>query len=210
MTDALPAPMEDAESVPAMSVPDDAALLGRAVRELEPHEVTRPDADVSTPRRFDEAPRALAPRVQTWWRIGFALNAVVPSILLGAVSWFGAFERSVPHVVAAAGAPWLVAGLLALRIPARRYAAWRYRVTPDALRLDRGVMFRVESVVPYTRIQHVDTEQGPLERLLGLSHVTVHTASGSGSNLTIPGLTPEDGHALREHLAMLAGVVEPL
>jgi len=104
----------------------------------------------------------------------------------------------------------VVAGAVAMRIPGRRYAAWRYRVTPDALRLDRGVMFRVESVVPYTRIQHVDTEQGPLERMLGLSHVTVHTASGSGSSLTIPGLTPEDGHALREHLAMLAGVVEPL
>jgi len=159
---------------------------------------------------FDEAPRALAPRVQLWWRIGFLLNAVVPSALLGAMSWFVFFERSALYASAAGAVPWLVAGLVGLRIPGRRYAAWRYRVTSDALRLDRGVMFRVESVVPYTRIQHVDTEQGPLERLLGLSHVTVHTASGSGSSLTIPGLTPEDGHALREHLAMLAGVVEPL
>jgi membrane protein YdbS with pleckstrin-like domain len=83
-------------------------------------------------------------------------------------------------------------------------------VTTDALRLDRGVMFRQESVVPYTRIQHVDTEQGPIERALGLSRVTVHTASGTSSSLTIPGLAPADAEALRERLAQLAGAVEPL
>jgi membrane protein YdbS with pleckstrin-like domain len=190
MTDAHGAPLDDAlhGDVRLVDSPRDDARLGLA----------------------DAAPRCLAPRVQLWWRIGFLLNAVVPSLLLGALAWFAVFARSVPHAVAAAALPWLVAILVAVRIPGRRYAAWRYRLTPDALRLDRGVMFRVESVVPYTRIQHVDTEQGPLERLLGLSHVTVHTASGSGSSLTIPGLVPDDGHALREHLAMLAGVVEPL
>jgi len=185
MTDAQAAPLDDVDAAPV--------------------EVTPVEGPV-----FDEQPRALAPRIQALWRIGFFLNAIAPSVMLGAVSWFGVFDESVPHAAAAAAFPWLVASLLALRVPARRYAAWRYRVTPDALRLDRGVMFRVESVVPYTRIQHVDTEQGPLERMLGLSHVTVHTASGSGSSLTIPGLTPDEGHALREHLAQLAGVVEPL
>lgn len=198
MTDAPAAEREEDARTPA-----DAAVSALPVPD-------RLDAPAASAPAFNETPRALAPRVQLWWRIGFLLNAVIPSGLLGAMSWFVFFERSMPHAAAAVALPWLVAGVVALRIPGRRYAAWRYRVTPDALRLDRGVMFRVESVVPYTRIQHVDTEQGPLERLLGLSHVTVHTASGSGSSLTIPGLTPEDGHALREHLAMLAGVVEPL
>jgi len=197
--------MTDAPAEPFGDAPRDDAPRDDAPR-MDP-----PRADVPLGLAIvDDTPRALAPRVQLWWRLGFLLNAVVPSAMLGVLSWFAFFVRSLPHAVVAAALPWLVAILVAIRIPGRRYAAWRYRLTPDALRLDRGVMFRIESVVPYTRIQHVDTEQGPLERLLGLSHVTVHTASGSGSSLTIPGLAPEDGHALREHLATLAGVVEPL
>jgi membrane protein YdbS with pleckstrin-like domain len=165
---------------------------------------------MTTPPFPDDAPRALAPRVQAWWRVGLLGQAIVPSLALGLLAWFVLFDADWRWTAVAALAPWLVATIAAVRLPARRYAAWRYRVTADALRLDRGVMFRSESVVPYTRIQHVDTEQGPLERALGLSRVTVHTASGTSSSLTIPGLRPADAEALREQLATLAGVVEPL
>ncbi len=163
-----------------------------------------------SPAAGRDEPRGLAPRVRTWWRIGILLNALVPSAVLGAASWFAAFRGDWRAATGAALVPWLVAAIVAVRVPGRRYAAWRYQVTSDALRLDRGVMFRQESVVPFTRIQHVDTEQGPLERMLGLSRVTVHTASGTSSSLTIPGLAPADAEALRERLAQLAGAVEPL
>ncbi len=158
----------------------------------------------------DDAPRQLQPRVKTLWRIGFLLQAIMPSALACFVGWLVWRDDSLWPSIALAATPWLIAALLGLRLPARRYAAWHYRLTEDALRLDRGVMVRVESVVPYTRIQHVDTEQGPIERFLGLTRVIVHTASGSGSTLTIPGLAPDDAAQLREQLAALAGVVEPL
>lgn len=157
-----------------------------------------------------DAPRMLQPRVKTLWRIGFLLQAILPSALAGVVSWLVWRDDMLWPVIACAAAPWVLAALLAVRLPARRYAAWHYRLSDDALRLNRGVMVRIESVVPYTRIQHVDTEQGPIERALGLTRVIVHTASGSGSTLTIPGLSPEDAAQLREQLAQLAGVVEPL
>lgn len=177
-------------------------LLSGAVALPDEHPVALPASE--------GLPRALAPRVQTLWRISFMLQAIVPSALLG----FGAFvvfrDDKPWVVVCVALLPWLIAAIAAWRLPRRRYDAWRYRVTDDALRLDRGVMVRVESVVPYTRIQHVDTEQGPIERLLGLMRVTVHTASGSGASLTVPGLRPDDAASLREQLAQLAGVVEPL
>ncbi len=158
----------------------------------------------------DSAPRELAPRIQTLWRISFLLQAILPSALLGVGAFVVLWDDKPWVVVLVALLPWLIAAVSAWRLPRRRYEAWRYRVTDDALRLDRGVMVRVESVVPYTRIQHVDTEQGPIERMLGLMRVTVHTASGSGASLTVPGLRPDDAAALREQLAQLAGVVEPL
>ena len=176
--------------------------------EPSPPTETVVETTVDTPAA-DSAPRELAPRVQTLWRISFLLQAILPSVLLG-VGAFVVFRDDKPWVVLVALLPWLIAAVAAWRLPRRRYEAWRYRVTDDALRLDRGVMVRVESVVPYTRIQHVDTEQGPIERMLGLMRVTVHTASGSGASLTVPGLRPDDAAALREQLAQLAGVVEPL
>ena len=158
----------------------------------------------------DDTPRALAPRVRTLWRLGMLGQAILPSALLGVGAWVVSPTHDLRLAIGVALIPWVIAGILSARLPGRRYTAWRYRVTDDALRLDRGVMVRVESVVPYTRIQHVDTEQGPIERALGLTRVIVHTASGSGSTLSIPGLTPADASALRERLAALAGVVEPL
>jgi membrane protein YdbS with pleckstrin-like domain len=76
--------------------------------------------------------------------------------------------------------------------------------------VQRGVMLRVESVVPCSRVQHVDFTQGPLARAFGLATVTVHTASSSRGIVRIPGLRPDDAVALREALATRAGMVEPL
>jgi membrane protein YdbS with pleckstrin-like domain len=157
-----------------------------------------------------DTPRALAPRVRTAWRLDFAVNALIVSVGLGVLAWFVGPGTQWVRVAVAVAAPWCLAVPAAIRLPDRRYHAWRYQLTPDALRLERGVMFRTESVVPYTRIQHVDTAQGPVERLLGLTRVTVHTASGTSSSLTIPGLTPDDADRLREQLATRAGMVEPL
>ncbi len=169
-----------------------------------------PHESIQDTALLDASPRALAPKVRVLWRVGMFVQAIFPSVALGIGAWVVWSRDALWIVVATALFPWLLAAVFAWRLPARRYAAWRYRVMEDALRLDRGVMVRVESVVPYTRIQHVDTAQGPIERMLGLMSVTVHTASGSGASLTIPGLLPSDASALRERLAALAGVVEPL
>ena len=182
-----------------MSEPD-AVVVDRAIVASE----------VADDSLIDATPRALAPRVRTLWRISMLAQAILPSVLLGVGAWVVSPTHDIRLAIGIALIPWVIAGILAARLPGRRYTAWRYRVTEDALRLDRGVLVRVESVVPYTRIQHVDTEQGPIERMLGLMRVTVHTASGSGASLTIPGLLPADADALRERLALLAGVVEPL
>lgn len=178
---------------------------------------TLPDGDVHMAEADTDpgASRTLAPAVQKLWRISLLLQAIVPSLVLGGVAWLvtrdhEALGARIGIIAGSALAPWLLAAFFAMRLPPRRYGAWRYQLGADALRLERGVMFRSESVVPYTRIQHVDTNQGPIERSLGLASVTVHTASGSSSSLTIPGLLPSDAEALREQLAQLAGMVEPL
>ncbi|WP_029601950.1 PH domain-containing protein [Halococcus hamelinensis] len=85
-----------------------------------------------------------------------------------------------------------------------RYRVWRFEVQEDAVYLERGVFTRVESVVPFVRIQNVDTKRGPVERLAGLSSVVVYTAGTRGADATLPGLAPERATALREELRELA------
>lgn len=89
------------------------------------------------------------------------------------------------------------------------YRTWGFALEDDALFLERGVLTRVETAVPYVRVQHVDTQRGPLDRALGLSSVVVYTAGSRGADVTVPGLSPERANDLRADLRELAIESEP-
>lgn len=80
------------------------------------------------------------------------------------------------------------------------YRIWAFQVLDDAVFLKRGVVFRERTYVPHVRIQHIDTQRGPLERVLGLSRLVVFTAGTRGSDVTIPGLSTERARELQQTL----------
>lgn len=83
-------------------------------------------------------------------------------------------------------------------IPQRRYNRWGYDVGEDRLRIVRGYLFYSDTVVPFGRIQHMDVDQGPIERRYDLATFSAHTAGTHGSTITLPGLRHADALALRE------------
>lgn len=85
-----------------------------------------------------------------------------------------------------------------------RYRAWGFAVEDDALYLDRGVLTKVQTSVPFVRVQHVDTERGPIARMLGIASVVVYTAGSRSADVAIPGLSPDRATKLRERLRDLA------
>ena len=85
--------------------------------------------------------------------------------------------------------------------PSLEYRAFRYAVRQHDLLVRSGVLFRRWSSIPLNRIQHLDTRQGPLERILGLSRLQVYTAAGMSADGSIPGLAEEDAERLRDELA---------
>lgn len=87
---------------------------------------------------------------------------------------------------------------LVLVVPARKYRRWYYAMGTDRLRIVRGYMFFRDTVVPFGRIQHIDVEQGPLDRRYGLAKLTVHTAGNHNSTVSLPGLLHVDALAMRE------------
>jgi len=141
----------------------------------------------------------LHPRIRVVWAVQAAVTATILGLVAFAVSRLAlSLPVWVPLVVFAV---FLVFGVgLALL----RYRVWRYEIRDDALYLERGVFTRVRTVVPFVRIQHVDSSRGPLERLIGLASTVVYTAGSRGADVTVPGLTPGGADDLRERLKGLA------
>lgn len=93
---------------------------------------------------------------------------------------------------------WLLAVIAVVVFPARRYAYIGYALGSDDLRVARGFLFRVDTIVPFVRVQHIDVGQGPIERRYGLSHLVVHTSGTHNSTVTLPGLPADRAAAMRE------------
>lgn len=67
-----------------------------------------------------------------------------------------------------------------------------------------GWIFRNVTTVPFNRIQHVETKEGAIERLFGLSTLQVFTAGGSASDLAVPGLTADTAMRIKEFISVAA------
>ncbi|OLR89505.1 PH domain-containing protein [Actinokineospora bangkokensis] len=72
-------------------------------------------------------------------------------------------------------------------MPRWRYRVHRWETTGDAVFTRSGWFTQDWRIAPVSRVQTVDTERGPLQRLFGLATVTVTTASAQGP-VSIEGL----------------------
>ena len=119
----------------------------------------------------------LHPRIRVVWAAQAAVTAAVLAVVVLAVDRF-AFDLPVWGVPAV----FLLFLAVGVGLAVARYRVWRYEVREDALYLERGVFTRVRTVVPFVRIQHVDSSRGPLERLIGLANTVVYTAGSRGAD----------------------------
>ena len=148
----------------------------------------------------------LDPSVIGLWRVqGFikVLTFILPMLFAMALVAHSFLGLGMALVIATGGS--VVFSLQALVWPPLSYARYRFAIREHDLWIRRGVLFHTETVIPLTRIQHVDSRQGPLERLWGLSRVLVYTASGLAPDGGIPGLRSQVAAALRDDLALRGG-----
>ncbi|MAO79719.1 MAG: hypothetical protein CMH82_03460 [Nocardioides sp.] len=102
--------------------------------------------------------------------------------------------------------PVLLAAYAAVRVvvvPVWRFRVHRWEVTAQAAYTQTGWWSRERRLAPMSRIQTVDWDQGPLERLLGLANVTITTASAAGA-LSIAGLDQATAESLVAELTAKA------
>jgi len=141
----------------------------------------------AAPQRRPGLPRPrhrLDRRAVYWWMTQNLLVVVPVLAALGAATLFPetpSWLRLVFAVLCPLGLGY------ALLTPWWRYRAHRWDANSEAVSARSGWLTREWRVVPFTRIQTLDTKSGPLQHLFGLAAVTVTTASAAGP-VTIEGL----------------------
>ncbi|PKP88137.1 MAG: hypothetical protein CVT76_10945 [Alphaproteobacteria bacterium HGW-Alphaproteobacteria-15] len=132
-------------------------------------------------------------------RVQAALTAI--PFLIGSLVLESAFrDQAVFPSGIIAGPVLLIALALIIRIPARRYHARGYQISADRLRVVRGLLWRSDTVVPFSRVQHIDVHQGPLERFFGIATLTLHTAGNHNASVALPGLEEALAREMREDI----------
>ena len=113
----------------------------------------------------------------------WALGAAVPWMVavIAQIVWF-AFdaERLWLHVLVAV-ATVLGATVSIVVAPLWRYRVHRWDLDATAVYTRTGWLVQERRIAPISRVQTVDTYRGPLDRMFGLSNVTVTTASSAGA-----------------------------
>jgi uncharacterized protein len=82
---------------------------------------------------------------------------------------------------------------------------WRYAVDEKEIDLKRGVLIKNRTLIPLSRVQHVDTRQGPIMRWYNLASVTISTAATTHE---IPALDSVLADRVRDQISKYARLAE--
>jgi len=75
-----------------------------------------------------------------------------------------------------------------------------YGVFKDELIMRQGLIWMSTTALPYTRLQHVNLSQGPLERQYQLVTLKCFSAGSGEAEIHLPGLNADIAEHLRQHL----------
>ncbi len=134
--------------------------------------------------------------------LGIWLGAITGTILQSSVTNVGGIIFAFIITI-------IVVLLIIVEVYARlSYRFWKYEFTEEQLRIERGIIWKKYSNIPYQRIQNVDITRGILARLFGFSSVNIQTAGysmpvnnrgfGSMAEGFIPAVSVEEAEEIRE------------
>lgn len=90
-----------------------------------------------------------------------------------------------------------VYGLIALPAIVFQYLRFSYRITPQQIVIQSGVLKRQNRSIPIERVQNVEIERQLLARLLGLAKVRVETAGSASTEASIEYVSVQQAQKIR-------------
>jgi uncharacterized protein len=64
----------------------------------------------------------------------------------------------------------------------------KFKIAEKNISYQEGILYQKETLVPFARIQHIEIDEGPLERFFSIATLSIYTAGDSGRDLKISGL----------------------
>ena len=128
-------------------------------------------------------------------------------LLLDAVYILFAYLKDWPSIIGwiplgVIGASWFC---FAFWFPAIRHQVFAFEVFEEELEIRSGLIFIHNTLVPMSKVQHVELASGPLMRKYDLAGVNVVTAATTHK---INGLKKEDADAIKRRIGKLARVTD--
>jgi putative membrane protein len=158
--------------------------------------------------------KQLHPGAKWAFRVGGFFGALILMIFFGI--WFGVaaagfllalgFTSIVAAIVLFYVVLIIILGVWVEVYSRLAYKFFKYEFTADQLRIERGIIWKRYSNIPYQRIQNVDITRGVVARILGFSTVNIQTAGFSGnangqmaqSEGYIPAVSVDEAEKIRE------------
>lgn len=148
----------------------------------------------------------ISPKGLKVWRLYGVMHSAVILLIaigIGVVNWW--LEGPLWAMIICVLLPLLYTYLFVYLFPKLRWLRWRYEVREQEIELQYGLFIVTRVLVPMVRVQHVDTQQGPILRKYDLASITISTAA---TNHTIPALITSEADELRHRISTLARVAE--
>jgi len=142
------------------------------------------------PRLTDDAFVPVDPRYLRVKLAGVALTAAI--VAIGTVLIAMQAGQKIQPLLIGGGLLLLLMLVAVVRVLQVRRLA--YQVREHDLSLRSGVITHRVASLPFSRVQHVNVQRGPIERSLGLATLRVSTA---GPDISIPGLARADAERIK-------------
>ena len=149
---------------------------------------------------------AIDPRALKVWKISATIyiGALWLIIIIGAlITYFNDWSIWIINTAIILNA--LFTYLFIYLLPKLRYKRWRYEIFEQEIYIQHGIFIMTRTLVPMIRVQHVDTEQGPIMKRFQVASVSISTAA---TTHMIPALSEDDASDLRDRISELAMVDE--
>lgn len=92
-------------------------------------------------------------------------------------------------------------------MPMIQYKEWKYSIQKDRIELIHGILLRNKVIIPISRIQFIEIEQGPIYQSFHLASLNINTASDVHE---IPALPLKEANEISQKLKEMIEVSEDI